>query len=224
MRYILITFLLLLPALSPAQDVAPAPGPEEAFELALGLDDMEGILLGLEQFGPNHRFSESDGWTPLMMANSLEVQILLMDRGADPTLTDDLGYNCAHHVIFADWAPELLPRMFAAGVDVNAQSKGGETLFDFTTHWFDGRDAVTGKELLRLLVAHGADVDRRLKNGLTHLMKAAAEDKPHLARVLLDLGADPCLRSAHGATALEIALKRVADRAFAVLLDSACRN
>lgn len=63
------------------------------------------------------------------------------------------------------------------------------------------------REIARLLVERGADVNARAPNGSTVLMMAAREAHEDLARILLDAGSDPNLLNDRGDSALTWAMR-----------------
>ena len=60
-------------------------------------------------------------------------------------------------------------------------------------------------KIIKLLVEHGADINRQTKNDLTSLMWATGYQKTEPVKILLQLGADKSLRDNRGLTALMIA-------------------
>lgn len=62
-----------------------------------------------------------------------------------------------------------------------------------------------GKEVLRVLVELGADVDHADKNGDTAMVLAVGDDNPTAVQLLIDLGADPAQRNSSDQSLLEIA-------------------
>jgi len=85
------------------------------------------------------------------------------------------------------------------GADVNAR--------DPRSPLNDGATALTiaaetgAVEVLRLLLAQGADIDARSASGWTPLMRACNAGQVETARALLEAGADPELRNAEGYSA-----------------------
>jgi TonB family protein len=73
-------------------------------------------------------------------------------------------------------------------------------------------------EIARMLLAAGAQADRRDANGYTPLMGAMLGDNAEYARVLLAAGADPNARTSAGLTALHLAASANAAKAVGVLI------
>ena len=138
-----------------------------------------------------------DGMSPLLLAvynAHYELAAHLLDRGADPN-ADAQGWTPLHQVVWS--------RRPNAGFNLPGASATG------------GLDSL---ELVRKLVAAGADVNRRLtkeprdgnRNMLNRigstpfLMAAKSADVP-LMRLLLDSGADPSITNEDGTTALMVA-------------------
>jgi ankyrin repeat protein len=134
------------------------------------------------------------GMTPLVMAvenGHFELAAALLDAGADPN--DQRSGFTAIHVL--SWV-----RKPDSGDD-NGQPAP------------EGSGRLTSLDLVRQLVAHGADVNARLKRGDTgpgkltrkgatpFLLAADTADVP-LMRMLVELGADPSIPNAEHSTAL----------------------
>ncbi|GLH05789.1 Ankyrin repeat and KH domain-containing protein mask, partial [Gryllus bimaculatus] len=74
-------------------------------------------------------------------------------------------------------------------------------------------------DLLRLLLAHGVNVDAQLENGMTGLLYAAARNRVQCVEVLLDHGADLHHVGPYGSTALHWAADKGAAECVRVLLE-----
>jgi len=72
-------------------------------------------------------------------------------------------------------------------------------------------------EIVRDLLAHGADVHARQDLGLTALHGAAFEGTEEMIRLLLDHGADPDAKNAAGKTPADLAREQSRERAVEVL-------
>lgn len=75
----------------------------------------------------------------------------------------------------------------------------------FAAAWNEDREAI------RLLVAHGADIEEGADRGDTPLLGAVAWSKFGPAEELLALGADPDARNGEGMTALHLMLRKGSD-------------
>ncbi|HEX6362566.1 MAG TPA: ankyrin repeat domain-containing protein, partial [Albitalea sp.] len=201
--------------------------------------------------GPNMPFARG-GWTPLMYAareGSLEAARALVDLGADLNavalpqtdvkLTDELlkdadrvGTTALVYAIINahfDTAAMLLEK----GADPNiADHTGMAALYAAvewnTLQWVQSRpapiwrDELSGAQLVRKLLEHGADPNAVLKSapikisldpgatlnfgrGATPLMRAARTNDHEVMRLLLDAGADPNATLPDGTTVLMIA-------------------
>jgi uncharacterized protein len=142
-----------------------------------------------------------DGVTPLMLAvinAHFDVASALLDAGADPDRADRSGMTALY-----------------AAVDMR------------TLPWMQGRPASTPSgtlddvDMIKTLLAHGADVNAKLKaplqqrnhtagdpglgEGATPFMRAAKSGDADLMRMLLEKGADPAIVLRNHTTALMIA-------------------
>ncbi len=89
------------------------------------------------------------------------------------------------------------------GADVNAASKNATGYTALT-----GAVASGNKDLVALLLAHGANADHRYGPGYSPLAEAAANGHLEIVRMLIDHGADPKARTNDGKTALHFAEER----------------
>ena len=95
-----------------------------------------------------------------------------------------------------------------AGADVNARdASGGMPLY-----WASGRSGHPAT--VRLLTEAGADVNSPADNGETPLHRAAREQNPTVAALLLELGADPTLVDDSGTVADPASCRRWPDPVF----------
>jgi uncharacterized protein len=138
-----------------------------------------------------------DGTSALVVAvmnANYELAAFLLDRGADPN-ADAQGWTALHQI--------AVSRKPNTGINLPGPVPSGD---------------VSSLELVRQLVAKGADVNGRVKKeirdgyrsnlnriGATPFLLAARAPDLDLMRVLLQLGADPMLTTDHGASALMVA-------------------
>lgn len=154
---------------------------------------------------PNRVISPS-GKTLLMAAQSVPMVRLLLNHGADPNIKDNRGATALHHAVMHPDALGIIPLLIEKGADVNAPAWGlsGETPFLYARWLFLQRqDAVWGTKVLRLLAKLGADINAADDGGYTLLTHAVVNDKPDLVGLLVDLGANPRIRTREGQTALD---------------------
>lgn len=197
------------------------------------------VVRMLIEAGADFRASLPSGFTPLLFAareGRMEVVDVLLAAGADvneplvpQTKTggkSPLPGTSPLVMAVENGHFELAARLLQAGADSNDQRSGFTALHTLT--WVrkpnrgDGDDGIpppegsgklTSLELVKALVAHGADVNARLKRGASgrgilsrkgatpFLMASMTADLP-LMRALLEQGADPLLPNAENSTPL----------------------
>ena len=97
-------------------------------------------------------------------------------------------------------------QLLTAGVDVNAEVGGG---FGFMTPLIKAVMRNPDPEMITLLLDNGADLEaKRAYGGYTALMQAVLNDRPQIAELLLERGADQRTQNFEGLTALDIAVAR----------------
>jgi ankyrin repeat protein len=181
------------------------------------------------------------GWTPLLTATQNRHYVLaafLLDHGADPNLANNGGWTPLYlatdnrNIEGGDYPVrtsdldhlEFINTLIARGANVNARAKDStETRTIFTMQWLyeDGatpflRAAQSGDlELMKLLVAHGADPHIPTANNVTALAVAAGigwvqgvtyerseQSAVEAVKWCLELGIDPNAVDGDGRTAL----------------------
>ncbi len=181
------------------------------------------------------------GWTPLLTATQnrhYALATFLLERGADPNIankggwaplylaTDNRNIEGGDYPVRAGDLDHLdfIKTLLARGANVNARAKDStETRTIFTMQWLyeDGatpflRAAQSGDiELMKLLLAHGADPKIPTANNVTALAAAAGigwvqgvtyerseKDTVEAVKLCLELGIDPNAVDGDGRTAL----------------------
>jgi ankyrin repeat protein len=173
-------------------------------------------------------------WTPLMYAarqGSLDAARTLVDAGANLNLTD-LDRTTALLFAIINGHYDTAAMLTEKGADPNLADPAGMTALyaavDMSTlgevYGHPGRpstDKLTALDLMKVLLAHGANPNAVLKTptlqrahtpgeptlneGSTPLMRAAKNGDSATIRLLLDHGADPNIRAKNGTTALMFA-------------------
>jgi ankyrin repeat protein len=104
---------------------------------------------------------------------------------------------------------EAVKRELEAGVDVdilNGRASNGDG--GNTALWFAaGGPAPNGLEVVRLLIAAGAEINRQCEHGRTALQMAAAWGHLDVVQLLMQHGADRTIRDGEGMTPLEMAAR-----------------
>ena len=138
---------------------------------------------------------------------SVEVVVMLLDAGASVTETDKNGATALHYAVAENTKFDVVRLLITAGSDVKHMNTSGWTPFF--------RSIVLGDPYVtRLLLDHGADVNRQytldsghlpmpytmdkkysvlvdaFSGGVTPLMHAAAVGNKEVVRTLLDFCAD----------------------------------
>ncbi|MBV8141187.1 MAG: ankyrin repeat domain-containing protein [Verrucomicrobia bacterium] len=145
------------------------------------------------------------GVTALMLAaenNQVEIVKLLLNRKADPNVEDQTGWTALMKAVYQGNTDCVAALAARSRQEVNR----GLLIAALTGH----------KEIAKILLDNGAEVDTRAEDGRTPLMLAAAKGDNDLVSFLLSAGADPTCADKSGATAGSFATtkgyKELADR------------
>ncbi len=217
--------------------LAQFDGPRDPVCRAALDGDFKEVGVLLEKGGnPNVRDEQNE--TPLMLAAAAHMRSiaqtdrkferdyeavakLLLDKGAEVDARDSTGRTALliavdgsaseYRVIGADLSMARL--LLARGADINAGDNLGWTpLLNVLNLWADQPD------VLEFLLAKGANLNARLKDGRTGLMLAAHLGKDDRVRLLIAKGADVNARDNNGTTALmTAALIRWDDRSKSII-------
>jgi hypothetical protein len=174
--------------------------------VAVGSPGAAGVVKLLIEKGADARYSYQ-GFTALMAAaegGDGAVVRLLLEKGADAKAGNRVGWTALHASALAgdrDGAEALL----AHGADVNAR----ETLQGRTPLLWAAAGGRT--DLVKLFLDRGGDAGaKETFSGTTALICAAASARGDLGLVnlLLENGADPAVKDAHGDSAVDWARRR----------------
>lgn len=209
--------------------------------------------------GANLNLADPDGISPLSMAiinAHYDIAALLIDKGADVKVGDRVGRTplfFATDMHTLEWlfsrpvpkpsgeldSPDIVARLLDKGADVNARltgrpfilhhnATGNRTLAEGSTAFIKAA-TTSDLELMRLLVARGADPKIKTRNNTTALMAAAglnwvdisslgSEDASIAAiQICLDAGVDINAANDLGETAMHGAAQRGADKVMRFL-------
>jgi len=153
--------------------------------------------------------------TPLLLAawgGQAEMARLLLDRGADPALSDMIGWTGLHAAAFEGHLDCV--RLLASPGLIELPSRNG----DRPLHWAISRGHL---EVMRFLLEKGADSEATGARGLKPLPLAVELGQAGIADFLLDSGKDPLgTDPVHGRTLLHRAVLRNKPDVAARLLDT----
>ena len=157
------------------------------------VEDIDQLLLLASQFG------------------DLEIARLLIDSGADTSVTDESGWAPLH---VAAWrGHETVARLLIdRGTDASVSNIHGSTPLHFAAR--NGNEAVA-----RVLVGSGADVLAANTHGATPLHLAARNENEPVARLLTDWAADVSATDEDGSTPLHIAVWNGHEAVARLLMD-----
>jgi len=173
---------------------------------------------------------DTGGFTPLLYAareNCLDCVDVLLANGADINKPDPDGVSPLHLAIMnANW--DLARKLIDAGANVNQWDKygmaplfsivGNYTRLDGGKGSIDPLNETTGREILDLLLAHGANPNMQLffrpadvrgstnTRGSTPLIRAANNADMEIVQLLLEHGADPTIYTADRQTPIHAVL------------------
>jgi ankyrin repeat protein len=181
------------------------------------------------------------GWSPLLIATQnrfYQLGSMLLDAGADPNKANNGGWTPLYlavdnrNIEGGDYPVrkgdmdhlDFIKKLLDKGSDVNARVKDStETRTVFTNQWLDENGATpflrasqsSDLEVMRLLLAHGADPKIATVGDVTALQVAAGigwvdgltyewSEKANVetVKLLLELGIDPNVQAETGRTAL----------------------
>ena len=149
-----------------------------------------GILRLLLDSGAVVDARDGRGFTPLLLARSLESFQALRAAGADIRAQTDSGYTVLHRAALgADAA--TVKALIAAGLDPTARTDSGLTVL----HW-------ASSETFEALRTAGADIHARTDSGYTVLHRAAQSLDAATVETLIAAGLDPNAETSDGRTPL----------------------
>ena len=194
------------------------------------------VLQAMISHGSDVNSTNTNNVTPLMMAcqkGNIDVISVLLTAGSNPNLANDDGDTWLHCCVEVGCSKEVLEAIINHGVDVNAANNINVTALMIACQKADidaigvllnagsnpniGKDngdtclhyAVEGgcgKEVLKALITHGANINATRKNKVTTLMIVCKNQNVEAADLLLNAGANPAIADADGNTCLHYAV------------------
>jgi ankyrin repeat protein len=129
--------------------------------------------------------------------------LLTNDPGLAQAFSND-GFTALHLAAFFA-QPEAAAKLLQGGADSNAVARNAMKVAVINSAAASGR-----ADLVKLVLAAGADPNARQMAGYTALHAAAAHQNVEMTQALLDAGADPSMRSDDGQSAADTAGPAVA--------------
>ncbi len=146
---------------------------------------------------------QPDGATALMWAvhwDDFEMADLLIRAGANTNVANSYG-AAPLWLTCSNGNAAMVEKLLKAGADPNTALPSGETALMAATE--------TTADVVKMLLAHGADVNKKTIGGeQTALMGAVVKKRPEIIRVLIEHGADVNARSKQGITPLMYAVQQ----------------
>ena len=155
--------------------------------------------------GSDPNFSGQWGHTALMEANTAAKVKLLVTRGAQVNVRDEMGQTALVHAVDRGEV-EVVEALLQAGADASIPDEKGATAL---MHALQDPKRVVAAQLL--LKGKIGDVNAQNENGETALMRAVALGEIEVVKSLLDRGANVNLYDVFGNTAAVFAYEK--DRA-----------
>jgi ankyrin repeat protein len=196
------TLLLAFAAFAAGVRPASAAAPDLRLVNAAAAQDKAAIRTLLKQ-RVDVNAKRADGATALLWAvhfNDLETVDLLIKAGADVNASDDHGVTPLAQATENNNIA-LVQKLLAGGANANAAQTSGLTPLMTAAH--------TGNvEVVKALLSRGADVNVMTKEtGISALMWAVADQRPDVAKVLIENQADVKRSSIKGFTPLLFAAR-----------------
>lgn len=191
---------------SPAQTILSGDAPASADARSC---QVTGLLLARKADIHARTADGEDALSYAAAAAQPDLVRLLLRRGGNAKTHDREGETALMSAIAGGESPQLtqtLALLLDAGADANAQKTSGSHI-GLTALMWAATDTHSSDDV-RLLLAHGANVNLRQPDGWTALMAAAEFGTPEIVRMLLDRGADPTAKNAQGDTPLSLVAGR----------------
>jgi ankyrin repeat protein len=133
-----------------------------------------------------------------------EMINFLITKGANVNGTNTFGITALHDAVRLK-KPNIVELLIGRGANVNARSRIGITVMDVINYGTSRPELEIAKQILRLLIAGGADLNSRGIRSSTPIHHAiySRVDPVEVVTILLDAGADINSPDAEGKTPLD---------------------
>ncbi|EAY07153.1 ankyrin repeat protein, putative [Trichomonas vaginalis G3] len=155
------------------------------------MDAVEALIM----HGANVDAVNNCGRTALILAvqnKRLDIAEFLFQHGANINATDKKGVSAIHLAIKNNFI-DIIKLFISNGEDINASALNNAVMFN-------------SKEIVDILILHGANINAKGKNGKTAIHIAAIYGRKELAELLLSIGADINAKDKKGRNALHHAI------------------
>lgn len=176
-----------------------------AFLIAAQEGKVEAAKLLLEH-GAKFEVAEMAGFTPLIIAargGHLEMVKFLLDRGASIAARSKVAFTALHEAADRGHA-ELVEFLLNQGAELEPIDAYDATPLHVAANGAFASEAQY-VAVIKVLLAHGAKVNARMRGNQTALHRAATWGHPQIVQALLAGGADPKAQDRNGDTALDLA-------------------
>lgn len=172
----------------------------------------------LDQGVPVNTTIDNTGQSFLMKTRNADIFKILLQHGANSNWTDIKGWTTLHHLVTCPHTVELIKILLESEIELNNRISNGQNALLLTHLLFvEKLDAVSGKEILQLLIKAGADINDADKDGETLLHLAAYNNDAALAQTVLELGANLHHPNQRGETPLHLAKRLQANEVLEIL-------
>jgi len=177
--------------------MSPANYPFRILEV-ITMGSLRSLRRAMPESVPPPKPSDEELIMAVYTGTSREVKALLAN-GADPTATDGnlesaLGIAALHGEL------GMTRLLVGYGADLDQRNVCGFTAFHLAATSLHS----LAPKICNFLLDHGADVNASNSGGWTPLMMAVMEKEFHIARLLIEKGADATLTNGDGSRALDL--------------------
>lgn len=137
----------------------------------------------------------------------------MLEEGADPSSADENGTTCLHNSVMIE-SVENTRLLLEAGAQLEARNHRDETPLLTAV----GHITSNSRDIMKLLLEHGANADARFTTGESCIHKAVAQGDLLKLRILLERGANVEARDSKGDSVLHYAAARSMDENGDILI------